>query len=124
MKLLAERIALILSEHPEIDQVQLAQISGASKSVVNQWLSGEIKSINIDYALNVEEKLGYNHVWLMVNRGEKLILTTAYPTLDKRIEHVIKVMQQMPEYKIDQAMKIIDTIAEPIDGNGSSKRAG
>jgi hypothetical protein len=72
MKLLADRIKLILKEHPELEgdegQAGLVKKSAASKSVVNQWLSGSIKSINIEYALAIEENLGYSHIWLMTGR--------------------------------------------------------
>lgn len=71
MELLIDRVKFILDEHPEIEGVQgqigLAVAAGASKSVVNQWLSGAIKSMDIKYALKIEEKLGYSHIWLMAN---------------------------------------------------------
>lgn len=52
-------------------QVALAAAAGASKSVVNQWLAGKIKSIDINYALEIERTLGYNHIWLMIGKGDR-----------------------------------------------------
>lgn len=52
-------------------QVALAAAAGASKSVVNQWLAGKIKSIDINYALEIERSLGYNHIWLMIGKGPR-----------------------------------------------------
>lgn len=73
MKLLTERLKLVLTENPVLGgikgQVGLAKAAGASKSVVNQWLDGGIKSIGIEYALCIEAALGYNHIWLMTGRG-------------------------------------------------------
>lgn len=54
-------------------QVALASAAGASKSVVNQWLAGKIKSIDINYALEIERTLGYNHIWLMIGKGERKV---------------------------------------------------
>ena len=74
MKLLSERLAHIYSERPELEgergQAGLVRVSGASKSVVNQWLNDKIKSMDIMYALNIEASLGYNHIWLMTGIGE------------------------------------------------------
>lgn len=73
MKLLSERLAHIYSERPDLDgergQTSLVRASRASKSVVNQWLTGKIKSIDIMYALNIEAELGYSHIWLMTGLG-------------------------------------------------------
>lgn len=76
MKLLSERLAHIYSERPELEgergQIGLVRASGASKSVVNQWLNDKIKSIDILYALRIEESLGYSHIWLMTGFGDPL----------------------------------------------------
>jgi len=70
MKLLSERVKYILSD-AKIEQGDLIQASGASKSVVSQWLSGAIKSMNLNFALEIERKYGYNHIWLMSNEGAR-----------------------------------------------------
>lgn len=69
MKLLSERVQHILND-AKIDQTQLGDHAGASRSVVSQWLDGKIKSMSLKYALEIERKLGYNHIWLMINEGE------------------------------------------------------
>jgi hypothetical protein len=73
MELLCDRVELVLKENPELGQSGLVAVSGASKSVVNQWLDDKIKSMRLDYALNIEQKLGYNHIWLVLGEGEKRI---------------------------------------------------
>lgn len=71
MKLLCQRIQLILDENPAIGQIGLREASNASKSVVSQWLDGKIKSLRLDYALQIEKTLGYNHIWLVLGTGLK-----------------------------------------------------
>jgi hypothetical protein len=77
MKLLSERLAHIYKERPDLEgergQIGLVRASGASKSVVNQWLADKIKSIDILYALRIEETLGFSHIWLMTGLGEPLV---------------------------------------------------
>src|SRR3954470_21432530 len=74
MNLLSERLDYIHRATPALEgergQTGLVKASGASKSVVNQWLTGKIKSIDIRYALNIECELGFSHVWLMTGDGE------------------------------------------------------
>lgn len=73
MKLLTDRIHLIMRE-AGIEQADLVEASGASYSVVGQWISGDIKSMRLDYALGIERNLGYSHIWLMINEGPKKAL--------------------------------------------------
>jgi phage repressor protein C with HTH and peptisase S24 domain len=74
MNLLSDRLDYIYRTTPDLDgergQTGLVKASGASKSVVNQWLNGKIKSMDIRYALNIERELGYSHIWLMTGEGE------------------------------------------------------
>jgi phage repressor protein C with HTH and peptisase S24 domain len=74
MNLLSDRLDYIYRTTPDLDgergQTGLVKASGASKSVVNQWLTGKIKSMDIRYALNIERELGYSHIWLMTGDGE------------------------------------------------------
>ena len=77
MKLLQERMAHIYANYrPELEgdrgQIGLAKASGASRSLVNQWVSGAQKSISIERALQIEAKLGYSHIWLMTGIGDPL----------------------------------------------------
>lgn len=73
MNNLTDRLDLIYKERPDLEgdrgQTGLVKASGASKSVVNQWLQGEIKSMNLKYALEIERALGYSHIWLVLGEG-------------------------------------------------------
>jgi phage repressor protein C with HTH and peptisase S24 domain len=74
MNNLAERLHVIHRDLPQLEgergQTGLVKASGASKSVVNQWLTGKIKSMDIRYALNIERELGFSHIWLMTGEGD------------------------------------------------------
>jgi transcriptional regulator with XRE-family HTH domain len=74
MYMLTDRLQFIYQHRPDLEgengQTGLVKASGASKSVVNQWLSGKIKSIDIRYALNIERELGISHIWLMTGDGD------------------------------------------------------
>ena len=65
-------------------------------------------------AREIESKLGLEIGWMDTPPN--------YADLhqDDRISHVMRVMESMPEWQRDQAMRLIDTIAEPIpkQGNG------
>jgi phage repressor protein C with HTH and peptisase S24 domain len=71
---LADRLDTIYRDMPGLEgergQTGLVKASGASKSVVNQWLTGKIKSMDIRYALNIERELGFSHIWLMTGEGD------------------------------------------------------
>ena len=70
MNTLETRIKMVLEE-TGMEPVDFSRASGASISVVSQWLSGAIKSMRLDFALNVEDATGYSHVWLMIGKGER-----------------------------------------------------
>lgn len=72
MKLLSERVKHII-KNAKIEAAEIVTASGASHSVVSQWISGDIKSMNLKYALGIERKYGYNHVWLMINEGPEKV---------------------------------------------------
>jgi phage repressor protein C with HTH and peptisase S24 domain len=75
MNSLSERLHVIHRDVPQLEgergQTGLVKASGASKSVVNQWLTGKIKSMDIRYALSIERELGFSHIWLMTGEGDR-----------------------------------------------------
>lgn len=76
MKLLSERLAYVYAQRPDLEgekgQIGLVRASGASKSMVNQWLSGAVKSLGLEWALKMEANLGFSHIWLMAGLGDPL----------------------------------------------------
>lgn len=80
----SERVSLMMDEL-ERDQVQFAVIAGTTKSVVNQWLGGGIKSIAPEYAYSIEKNSGYSARWVMLGDGPKRVedLRTTAHTVDE-----------------------------------------
>jgi len=55
----------------DLDQVQFGALAGASKSVVNQWLSGNIQNISAAYAFRLQHRTGFSAEWIQLGEGEK-----------------------------------------------------
>lgn len=107
MSTLSERISKILTELPSLGQSGLVEASGASKSVVNQWLDGKIKSMRLDYALNIEKRLGYDHIWLvlgegyeMMNRQKKWPFSVSYEAISALPSEELKAVDDFLEYTV------------------------
>ena len=102
MKRLADRLTHIYAERPDLEgergQIGFVKASGASKSVVNQWLDGKIKSMRLDYALSIEAALGYNHIWLVLGVGDKIArpVVSELRLSDQAIA-VAKAFDQLPD---------------------------
>jgi phage repressor protein C with HTH and peptisase S24 domain len=73
----AERIEKIMRALGIKENVEFGRMAGASKSVVGQWLSGQIKSIAPDYAYNIQDNTGYNAKWIMLGTGAEKLNTSA-----------------------------------------------
>jgi transcriptional regulator with XRE-family HTH domain len=127
MSTLSERIQQILDEHPgELDQPKLGEVAGCSKSVVNQWLGGKIKSLDYRYARNIKKGLGYNVDWLIlgegkprpqpedvnsVNRDQKAPLSTQATML---FESIIEIERRAPR-AADRLTSIFSQITDLFD---------
>lgn len=70
MSTLIERIQTILDE-TGAEQNDLAKAAGVTKGTVAQWLSGQIKSMKLEYAVGIQGRFGYNPVWLVLGKGKK-----------------------------------------------------
>lgn len=74
MNTLIDRLSYLYDKFPTLEgergQTGLVRVSKASKSMVNQWVSGSIKTIGLKFALNIEANLGVSHIWLMTGDGE------------------------------------------------------
>jgi transcriptional regulator with XRE-family HTH domain len=113
-------------------QSELARASGVPQATISRILKGVgskgpetetikklAKACHVSFSwLNEGEDASGADLSAQSERGED-----SYPILDKRIVHAIKLMQQMPEYKLNQTIKIIDTIAEPLPDANRGKSA-
>lgn len=97
-----------------VDQVAFAKLAGASKSVVNQWILGGIKSISGDYAYTLQKNTGYNAEWIQTGNGDEKVL----PLNSKKLEEVAQLLAGKDQSQIDQAigaLKYILSQSPPAD---------
>jgi hypothetical protein len=52
------------------EQTEFGLLCGASKSVVYQWLTGRIKSIDAKYAFKLEDSTTFSARWIMLGEGK------------------------------------------------------
>lgn len=69
MSTLAERIQEVIDAG--FNQVEIANAAGVTKGASNQWLSGGIKSIKLEYAQGIEALTGFAAEWLVTGKGKK-----------------------------------------------------
>ncbi len=70
MKTAAERIAYMMEALKIKEQTEFGLLCGASKSVVYQWLTGRIKSIDAKYAFKLEDSTHFSARWIMLGQGK------------------------------------------------------
>lgn len=101
MHTIVDRFSVIFQEHPELrergGQNRLVEMTGASKSVVSQWLNQDIKTVRLEYALGLERHLGYSHIWLMIGEGEKMAQKSKFiPIKDEKEQTLIETYRKLP----------------------------
>lgn len=60
-----------MMEELKLDQPSFAALAKTTKSVVNQWLTGKIKTIGPEYAYNIAKESSYCVEWILLGRGPK-----------------------------------------------------
>lgn len=92
-------------------QAALATLSGVNQSLISQ-LENSDTATGSEYTPRLARALGINVDWLADEIGEMII--SEKEKLDPRIEHVLKVMQELPPYAVDAGVREIDSLAELI----------
>lgn len=69
-----------------------------------------------DAARSIEEKMGKPRGWMDTP------LTYAEMHPNDRIAHAMMVMEGMTPYQLDQAVRVLDTLAQPDAKNGTTDR--
>lgn len=92
----------------ELSASELAGKIGVSRAAVSQWLNGDIAKLKAENIFTAAKVLRLNAEWLATGKGEMDVIYGA----DLKIDSVLKLMQDMPEYKKDQVVKIVGTLAE------------
>ena len=70
MKTTSERVTYMMATLKIKEQTEFGNLCGASKSVVYQWLTGRIKSIDAKYAFMLEDKTPFSARWIMLGEGK------------------------------------------------------
>ena len=70
MSTTAERVKYMMEELHINEQTEFGNLCGASRSVVYQWLSGKIKSIDARYAFKLEDQTPFTARWIMLGEGK------------------------------------------------------
>ena len=70
MKTTAERVEYMMQTLKIKEQTEFGNLCGASKSVVYQWLTGRIKSIDAKYAFQLEDNTPFSARWIMLGEGK------------------------------------------------------
>jgi hypothetical protein len=95
----AERVRLMMTGLKlQNNQVEFGKLAGASRSVVNQWLSGKIASIAPTYAFKLYENTGYLPRWIMLGEGAQKI--------DQATISVLRLMEGMTPKQREQLFRI------------------
>ena len=71
--MLSERIETILRETGTKIGV-LGDVAGVSSGTASMWLTGQIKSIKLQYAIKIQRKYGYNATWIVLGEGPKTLV--------------------------------------------------
>ncbi len=70
MKTTSERVTYMMATLKIEGQTEFGSFCGASRSVVNQWLSGRIKNIDPRYAFKLEDNSPFSARWIMLGEGK------------------------------------------------------
>jgi hypothetical protein len=70
LKTTSERVIYIMQALKIEGQTEFGHLCGASRSTVNQWLSGKIKNIDPKYGFKLEENSPFNAKWIILGEGK------------------------------------------------------
>lgn len=91
-------------------QTQLAVYYKVTQGAARKWFAAEAMP-SYEISVDLCKRARVHYEWLMTGRGPRSI--DDYPIADPRIAQVVKIMQTMSDYKMEQAVKIVHTLAEP-----------
>lgn len=111
MNTLESRVREVLTE-TGMEPVDFSRASGASPSVVSQWMDGKIKSMRLDFALNIEAATGYSHVWLVLGTGgKKISKPLSFAELSGMEAQLLMFYRNLPEHKKHELEAIANRMA-------------
>jgi len=69
VKTTAERVKHMMETLKIKEQTEFGLLCGASRSTVNQWLSGNIKKIDPRYGFKLEDSTPFTARWIILGEG-------------------------------------------------------
>lgn len=106
------RLGMLVDEFGS--QAALAERLDKSPAQLNQWLraapnskTGKPRALSSEIAREIEKKTGKPTGWMDTPPG----YAELHP--NDRIAHAMRVMQTMSPYQLDQAVRVLDSLAEP-----------
>lgn len=72
MKTTVERVKYMMETLHIDNQTEFGNLCGASRSTVNQWLSGNIKNIDPRYGFKLEDQTPFAARWIMLGEGSPI----------------------------------------------------
>jgi len=69
LKTTAERVKFMMETLKITNQAEFGRLSNASRSLVNQWLSGRTKNVDPRYAFKIEDNTHFSARWIMLGEG-------------------------------------------------------
>ena len=99
-------------------QSELSRLSGVPQATISRILKDVgAKGPETDTIKKLAKACKVSFAWLNEGDGPQYLTSITDnqipSTMDTRIADALKIMQQMPDYKLDQIIKIIDVIADP-----------
>lgn len=65
-----DRVIYMMTTLKIKEQTEFGKLCGASRSTVNQWLSGNIKKIDPRYAFKLEDNTPFSARWIILGEGK------------------------------------------------------
>lgn len=84
---------------------------GINRQAIYQWIDGRTKNIKNEYLFGFADITGFSARWIATGEGSQR--PPRYE--DRRVQHALRVMESLPDYAIDGAVKELDSIAELIE---------
>lgn len=98
-------------------QTALAQRYKLAQPSVRKWFTGDAMPA-YEIAVDLCKRSATSYEWFMTGRGLKMV--QGHESMDPQIAAAVRVMEHMTPYQVSQAVKILDTIAQPMPNNGTT----
>ncbi|RYP51809.1 hypothetical protein DL770_011034 [Monosporascus sp. CRB-9-2] len=64
----------------------IANAAGVSKALVEHWLSGHVQKIRLEHAIGIQDRYGYNAIWIVLGRGPRELSTSSISDLREEVQ--------------------------------------